>query len=89
MGQLSPWNYQRGDVVLDPFMGSGSTALVCLGMDRRYVGIERMDEYVKGAEETINKLKSSKPDYAKVPDKEFTPLSPKAIQKRIGQAAAA
>ncbi len=78
---------KRGDIVLDPFIGSGSTALVCLGMDRRYLGIEIMDDYVKGAEETIKKLKNRLPNFTKITDKDFDPLSTKAIQKRISQTA--
>lgn len=49
---------KRGDIVLDPFMGSGTTALACVGMGRKYVGIEIMDEYVRGAKKTIEGLMS-------------------------------
>jgi len=33
------------DVVLDPFLGSGTTAIACVELDRHYVGIEIMKEY--------------------------------------------
>jgi modification methylase len=46
----------RGDVVLDPFMGSGSTALAAARNDRRYVGYETDAEYVKLANERIAAL---------------------------------
>jgi DNA modification methylase len=36
---------QEGDVVLDPFLGSGTTALACIELNRRYVGIELMKDY--------------------------------------------
>ena len=36
---LRPSTY-RGDVVLDPFMGSGSTAIATRRNDRRYVGYD-------------------------------------------------
>lgn len=36
---------RRGDVVLDPFMGSGTTAAVALGLERQYLGCELNPEY--------------------------------------------
>ena len=41
------------DVVLDPFMGSGTTAISCLDHDRKYIGIEIHEEYVKMAKDRI------------------------------------
>jgi site-specific DNA-methyltransferase (adenine-specific) len=43
----------QGDVVLDPFMGSGSTAIAALKAGRKFVGYENNPEYVKLAEERI------------------------------------
>lgn len=37
---------KKGDVVLDPFMGSGTTALVAQSLDRHYLGCDQMQEYV-------------------------------------------
>lgn len=37
----------RGGVVLDPFMGSGSTGVACANLGRRFVGIEREWEYMQ------------------------------------------
>ncbi len=37
---------QPGDVVLDPFMGSGTTAVACVQLDRDYVGIEMDSGYI-------------------------------------------
>ena len=43
------------EVVLDPFMGSGTTALACLDMGRRYVGYDVSQEYVSLAEQRISR----------------------------------
>ena len=45
---------KRGDVVLDPFIGSGTTGLVALTTRRRFVGIELNPEYVQIAERRLN-----------------------------------
>jgi len=36
-----------GDVVLDPYMGSGTTAIVAKKMNRNYIGIELNPDYIK------------------------------------------
>lgn len=46
-----------GDVVLDPFMGSGSTAIAALKSDRKYIGYEIDPTYVKLAEDRIRPYK--------------------------------
>jgi len=43
----------EGDVVLDPFMGSGSTAMAALQGNRRYLGYEIEADYVRLAEKRI------------------------------------
>ena len=42
-----------GDVVLDPFMGSGSTAIAALQAERKFVGYDIDPEYVRLARERI------------------------------------
>ena len=36
---------KEGDIVLDPFMGSGTTAYVAQRLGRKWIGIELNDEY--------------------------------------------
>lgn len=43
----------EGSVVLDPFMGSGSTGIACLKSRRRFVGVEKDPLYVKIFEDRI------------------------------------
>ncbi len=44
----------EGDVVLDPFMGSGSTALASVQTGRHYVGFDTDEEYVAIAERRVS-----------------------------------
>lgn len=43
----------EGDIVLDPFMGSGTVALACIDTGRKYVGIDMNRDYVDMAEKRI------------------------------------
>ena len=47
----------EGDIVLDPFMGSGTTALACMNENRHYIGFENNEEYFKISEERITEVK--------------------------------
>ena len=43
-------------LILDPFMGSGTTALVAYGLGRDYLGIELNPDYVEMANERLREL---------------------------------
>lgn len=53
---------EKGDTVLDPFSGSGTTGIASLKSGRHYVGIEANIDYVKMSQEriqnTLNEIKS-------------------------------
>lgn len=57
-----------GDIVLDPFMGSGTTALAAKMTQRRYIGYEISQEYCVEAERRLAALDS---------------LTPRVIEERI------
>lgn len=44
----------KGDIVLDPYMGIGTTAIACKGLGRRYIGIEINLEYCEIARRRVN-----------------------------------
>ena len=46
-----------GDVVLDPFFGSGTTGAVAKRLDRRFIGIERDEAYLKVARSRLAKVR--------------------------------
>jgi len=43
-------------VVLDPFIGSGTTAIACKNLNRHYIGFEINPEYCTYAEERLNSV---------------------------------
>jgi site-specific DNA-methyltransferase (adenine-specific) len=45
----------EGDTVLDPTMGSGSTGVACVSLNRKFIGIERNEDYFNVASTRITK----------------------------------
>jgi DNA modification methylase len=54
--QLVEWATQPGDLVLDPFMGVGSTGVAALELGRRFVGIELDETYVEAARRRVDAM---------------------------------
>lgn len=50
---------EEGDIVLDPFIGSGTTALACIEANRHFLGIERQEEYFQLAHQTVARAKAN------------------------------
>jgi site-specific DNA-methyltransferase (adenine-specific) len=51
---------EKNDVILDPFMGSGTTALASILLERKYIGVELKEEYFKESELNIKGLKKDR-----------------------------
>ena len=63
-----------GDVVLDPFFGTGTTGAVARRLRRRWIGIEREESYVKVARERIQStLPLDESAMQTIPDKREQP----------------
>jgi DNA modification methylase len=50
---------EAGDIVLDPFAGSGTTCVAAYELSRNYVGIELKDEYYQEALSNINNARQA------------------------------
>jgi DNA modification methylase len=53
---------QPGDVVLDPFFGSGTTGAVAKKLGRQWIGIEKEASYVRIANERIHRVDPARAD---------------------------
>jgi site-specific DNA-methyltransferase (adenine-specific) len=47
---------KENDLILDPFLGSGTTALTCKRINRRFIGIEINNDYVEIAKNRIKTI---------------------------------
>ncbi len=66
-----------GDVILDPFFGTGTTGAVAKRLKRSYVGIEQNKEYVKIARDRIsNVVPVDDPELVETPAKRSLPRIP-------------
>ena len=59
----------ENDVVMDMFMGSGSTGVACLNTNRKFIGIELDDKYFEISKSRLNKAVENKEELLKVFDK--------------------
>ena len=62
MSYLITLGSRPGDVVLDPFLGSGTTAIAAKQLGRVYIGIEREAEYMDIAQARLLAAKSPEPE---------------------------
>ncbi len=61
-----------GDLVLDPFFGTGTTGVVCKKLGRKFIGIEKNATYIKEAKKRILKVKKIKSTEIKLLNKKIS-----------------
>ena len=74
------------EIVLDPFIGSGTTAVAALLEGRQYVGIDLSEEYCRLAQERVARVEAkldSSPQAAQQPE---TPSALEVREMLIGTA---
>jgi DNA modification methylase len=54
---------QLSDVILDPFIGSGTTAVAARELGRKFIGIESKEEYFELAEQAVSEIAPPLFDY--------------------------
>jgi len=59
LGRIVAVSSNVGDLVLDPFSGSGTTAVVACRLGRKYAGIDVSEDYVANSIERIGELKEA------------------------------
>jgi len=62
MRQIITTYTKPGDLILDPFMGSGSTGIACCQLGRLFYGIEQEPEYFNIAEKRLFKFGLNQPE---------------------------
>ncbi len=66
-----------GDVILDPFFGTGTTGAVAKALGRRFIGLGREEVYAKAARERIAAVQPLAPEaFAAAPSKRSEPRIP-------------
>ena len=68
---------KKGDLILDPFLGSGTTAVMAKKLQRNFIGFEKDNHYIKLAKKRLNQtktftdevvsMKQSRKDLPKIP----------------------
>ena len=61
LGRIIKVSSAEGELVLDPFTGSGSTLIVAKKLHRRWMGFELSDDYAKKARERLKKAATGDP----------------------------
>ena len=56
MEEIIKTHTNENDIVIDPFMGSGTTGVACLLLNRKFIGVELEKEYFDISVDRIKKV---------------------------------
>ena len=74
-----------GDVILDPFFGTGTTGAVAKYLGRNFIGIERDEDYAQVAMQRIDGIEPlDKKDFTPLPSKRSAPKVPFGTLLELG-----
>lgn len=72
----------EGDIVLDPFIGAGTSAIAALKAGRRAIGIDKNQEYVKMAKKRVSQLENGQLKLRRSGAAIESPISTRAVARR-------
>jgi modification methylase len=72
-----------GDIVLDPFLGSGTTCAVAKKLHRHWIGIEKEEYYISVAKDRIDKIVPERISNKKLLEEIFDVRSKKRLAPRV------
>ena len=75
---------KEGDFVLDPFAGSGTTAVATKNLNRKYLMVDIIEDYKKEAEKRLTNEKNQLKSSNKLRRKQYRNLSPEQTQITFG-----
>ena len=81
MAYLITMGSREGDVVLDPFAGSGTTAMAAKMLGRRFICMEKEEEYAEIAEKRMASVEAPKSMSVEVVEEKQKKPEPKAEQR--------
>ena len=61
---------EKNQIIFDPFMGSGSTGIACLKLQRRFIGIDISHDYIEVAKKRLEKFSPQLEMFMKIPKEE-------------------
>jgi site-specific DNA-methyltransferase (adenine-specific) len=74
---------QPGDLILDPFFGTGTTGVVAKKLHRRWIGIEREPEYIELAQARIDAIQAEKYEVIAFDVRDYRRLAPRVAFTRL------
>lgn len=84
MRELVEIHTNKGDTIIDPFMGSGTTGVAALGLKRFFIGIENDPKYFRIALDRLNNSKGNKKQDGKskrIVEKPNSPVNTRSVNQ--------
>ncbi|HEV8606154.1 MAG TPA: site-specific DNA-methyltransferase [Tepidisphaeraceae bacterium] len=88
LGRIITVSSNPGDIVLEPFGGSGTTLVVAKKLERRFIGFELSKNYARKIQARLDKVKAGDPLYAPNNPRTLAPPTHAGKQRKNGHSPA-